>query len=114
MDKITVQHYKDAVEIIIRGDLNMHNADKLLNEFKSLSSDGKTFRIIGINCEKMESIDSSGLGVLISLSKQAEAGKSEFYICDLNRKVSTLFDISHMSMYFQLIPGEEFRKIVQP
>jgi len=114
LDKITVQHYTDAVEIVIKGNLNIHNTEKLLNEFKDLTADGNNYRIVGINCEHLESIDSSGLGALISISKKAGSMKAEFYLCDLNKKVSSLFDISSLDRYFQVIPGEEFRKIVQP
>jgi len=114
LDKITIQHYTDSVEIIIKGNLNIHNTDKLLNEFKVLMTDGTKYRIFGINCESLDSIDSSGLGALISMAKHAEEINAEFYVCDINKRVSTLFDISHLNKYFQIIPSTEFRKIVQP
>ena len=114
MDKITVHHYSDAVEIIIKGNLNIHNTDRLLNEFSMLTSDGTACKLFGINCENLESIDSSGLGALISMAKQAETMKAEFFVCDISKKISTLFDISHLNRYFQVIPLDEFRKIVQP
>lgn len=114
LDKITIQHYTDSVEIIIKGDLNIHNTDKLLNEFKALMTDGTEYKIFGINCANLDSIDSSGLGALISMAKRAEEINAEFYVCDINKKVLTLFDISHLNKYFQIIPLTEFRKIVQP
>jgi len=114
LDKITIQHYEDSVEITIKGNLNIHNTDKLLNEFKALTTDGTAYRIFGINCEGLDSIDSSGLGALISMAKHAEGMNAEFYVCDINKRVSTLFDISHLNKYFQIIPAAEFRRIVQP
>ncbi len=114
MDKITIQHYTDSVEIIIKGNLNIHNTDKLLNEFRIITTDGTPYRLFGINCENLDSIDSSGLGALISMAKQAEGMNAEFYVCDINKRVSTLFDISHLNKYFQIIPSAEFKRIVQP
>lgn len=114
MDKIIIQHYEDSVEIIIKGNLNIHTTDKLLNEFRVLAADGTPYRIFGVNCENLDSIDSSGLGALISMAKQAEGMNAEFYVFDINKRVSTLFDISHLNRYFQIIPAEEFRRIVQP
>ena len=114
MDKITIQHYDDSVEITIKGNLNINTTDKLLSEFKVLATDGTPYRIFGINCENLDSIDSSGLGALISMAKQAEVMNAEFYVCDINKRVSTLFDISHLNRYFQIISTAEFRRIVQP
>lgn len=113
MDKVTVQHYTDSVEIIINGNLNIHNTDKLLNAFKALLAEGMRFRVIGVNCSGLESIDSSGLGALISMSRQADSIKTEFYICDISKKISSLFDISNLNKYFQIITGDEFREIVR-
>ena len=114
MDKITIQYYTDAVEIVIKGNLNIHTTDNLIKEFRALSTDGHNYRTVGVNCTNLDSIDSSGLGALISMSKLAEGFNAEFYLLDRNRKVSTLFDISSLNRYFQVISVEEFRRIVQP
>jgi anti-anti-sigma factor len=72
-----------------------------------------SIKIVGINCTSMESIDSSGFGMLISLSRQSEKNGISFYICELNRHVSALFDISHLDHFFHIIPIKDFRQIVQ-
>ena len=114
MDKITVQHYSNAVEIIIKGNLNIRNTDRLIDEFRAIGTDGHEYKFVGINCEAMDSIDSSGLGALISISKKSEGMKADFFLCGLNRGVSSLFDISSLNKYFQVSTVDEFRKIVQP
>ncbi len=113
MDKITIHNYKDGAEIEISGNLNIHNIDSLLNDFKLMLENYPSLKIIGINCESLASIDSSGFGMLISLSRQAEKSGINFYICELNRHVSALFDISHLDKFFQVVSIQDFRKIVQ-
>ena len=71
----------------------------------------KTPDMIGINCENLDSIDSSGLGALISISRHSAKEKIELYICELNSKVSSLFDMSNLDSYFAIMSINEFRKI---
>ena len=111
MNKIIVKENNNIIEIIIKGNLNIHNIDPMLNDYKHLLT--KKPEIIGINCENLENVDSSGLGALISMAKLAEKDNIDFYICELNKKVSTLFDISNLDKYFQVISLNEFKNICE-
>jgi anti-anti-sigma factor len=113
LDKITINKYNNGTEIEVKGNLNIHNIDTLLNEFKDMIAENPDLKNLGVNCEFLESIDSSGFGMLISLSRQSEKNGINFYICELNRHVSALFDISHLDKFFQIVSIKEFRKIVQ-
>lgn len=113
MDKIIISNFKDGAEIEVIGNLNIHNIDTLLNDFKAMLEKHPETKIVGINCESLDSIDSSGFGMLISLSRQAEKSGMTFYICELNKHVSALFDISHLDKFFHIVPIQDFRKIVQ-
>lgn len=113
MDKITIHSYKNGKEIVISGNLNIHNIDTLQNDFSELIEKNPDIRLVGVNCEALESIDSSGFGMLISLSRQCEKNKITFYVCELNTHVSALFDISHLDKFFRIISIEEFRKAAQ-
>lgn len=113
MDKILIHNYKDGAEIEVIGNLNIHNIDNLLNDFKDMLENSPDTKIVGINCESLDSIDSSGFGMLISLSRQAEKNGITFYICELNRHVSALFDISHLDKFFHIVSINDFRQIVQ-
>ena len=113
MDKIIIHKYKKGLEIEVQGSLNIHNIDSLLNKFKDLIAENTDLKILGVNCQSLESIDSSGFGMLISMSKQSEKSGLTFYICELNRHVSALFDISHLDKFFKIIPVDDFRRIVQ-
>jgi len=113
LDKIIINNYKDGVEIEVIGNLNIHNIDALLNDFKAIMEKHPETRIVGINCESLDSIDSSGFGMLISLSRQAEKSGMTFYICELNKHVSALFDISHLDKFFHIVSIQDFRQIVQ-
>lgn len=113
MNKITIVKYKDAAEIQIAGTLNINNIDNVLNDYNSMHDSFPELKILGVNCELMEGIDSSGFGMLISLSRQSEKNGVAFYVCELNKNVSALFDISHLDKFFNIIPLEDFRKIVR-
>lgn len=113
MDKITINKYKNGIEIEVKGNLNIHNIDTLMNEFKDMIAENPDLKILGVNCELLESIDSSGFGMLISLARQSEKNGITFYICELNRHVSALFDISHLDKFFKIVSINNFMKIVQ-
>lgn len=114
MEKITIRKENGLTEIIINGNLNIHSIDLLEIQFRDIISESATTKAIAVNCEKLDSIDSSGLGMLISLSKQAEKKDIPFYLCGLSRRVSTLFDISNLDRYFNITSLENFRKIAHP
>jgi anti-anti-sigma factor len=113
LDKIIIHKYKDGAEVEVIGNLNIHNIDTLLNDFKDMLEKNPETKIVGINCESLESIDSSGFGMLISISRQAEKSGMTFYICELNKHVSALFDISHLDKFFHIVSINDFRQIVQ-
>ena len=101
MNKITIKENNNALEITIKGDLNIHNIDPLLNDYKQLIT--RKPSVIGINCENLSSVDSSGLGALISMAKLAEKEGVEFFICVVNKKVSTPIVITKINKKFDII-----------
>ncbi len=109
MNRIIIKENDSIIEVIIKGDLNIHNIDPMLNDYRHLMT--RNPEIIGVNCTDLSSVDSSGLGALISMAKLAEKDNIDFYICELNKKVSTLFDISNLNKYFKIISMAEFRRI---
>ncbi len=108
MEKITLNKGKNFTEIIINGNLNIHSIDQFNVSFRDIISSGTETKTIVINCGKINSIDSSGLGMLISFSKQAEKNGIAFYLYELNKRASTLFDISNLDKYFRIISKDEF------
>ncbi|HOK01734.1 MAG TPA: STAS domain-containing protein [Spirochaetota bacterium] len=111
MEKITIQKAKNLIEIHINGNLNIHSIDLLENKFRDVLAESGLTNTIIVNCEKLDSIDSSGLGMLISLSKQTEKKEIDFYLYGLSRKISALFDISNLDKYFKIISEEEYRSL---
>lgn len=113
MEKITILKENGLTEIIINGNLNIHNIDILEVRFRDIITESGTTKTIAVNCQNLDSIDSSGLGMLISLSKKAEKNDITFYLCGLNQRVSTLFDISNLDRYFKILTMDEFRQIAR-
>jgi anti-sigma B factor antagonist len=50
-------------------------------------------------------IDSSGLGVLISISKQLEAEGGKLALTNLNEDLRTLFELTKLDTLFRIIDG---------
>lgn len=72
-------------------------------EFKSLMA---AFLVPGVklivNLEKVEFVDSTGLGVLVSCLRQAHTQDGEIKLCCLTRPVRALFELVRMHRVFEI------------
>jgi anti-sigma B factor antagonist len=77
------------------GELDMSNAidfkNEIINEFVS-----KGELNIALNFENMEYIDSSGLGVIVSLHKRCKLNGGRLAICSLNDTLMRLFKLTSL------------------
>lgn len=62
---------------------------------------------VTINLSGVKFIDSSGVGSLIALAKQAKLSGSEFYITNLEDGVKELFTLLRLDTVFNLINSKE-------
>jgi anti-sigma B factor antagonist len=90
---------QDTTVIAIEGALAVNNR----LEFRQLVSEevargGRQFRI---DCRATSYIDSSGLGVLVSLSKAVRARHGEIRIANLNPDLRTLFELTKLDTLFR-------------
>ena len=68
-------------------------------------------KIIGIDCRNIDSLDSSGLGVFIKLTKDAGKIGARLVFLDITDHMSTLLDVSKLNTMFEIMTGEEFRQL---
>jgi len=112
LHKIDFIEKDGAMEISFQGNLTIQNNNALLATF--IECIEKNPKKIAINCQFMDSIDSSGLGAFISMSKMAKSSGVSLYICELNPRINSLFDMSNLDSIFDIITINEFRELSLP
>ena len=94
----------DTVHVTVAGTLNVNNRQ----EFKLLLLDeiARGRQQFRIDFRKTNYIDSSGLGVLVSLAKAARSRGGELRIANLNADLRTLFELTKLDTMFRIETDE--------
>ena len=104
--KITTE---EGVKVIsIEGRLDTNTSKEANNELTKLVDEGKTKLIIDLS--NLDYISSSGLRILLALSKEIKALKGEMRICGLNETVKEVFEISGFTMILKVLKTIEEAK----
>lgn len=96
----------DWVIVEMVGELDMGNS----NEFKNFIIDefiSKGELNIALNFAKMEYIDSSGLGVIVSIHKRCKLNGGRLAICNMNETLTRLFKLTSLDKALNIYPDLE-------
>ncbi|NLY46384.1 MAG: STAS domain-containing protein [Tissierella sp.] len=99
---IEVKFDKDNNQLVVipDGDLDIYTSnkfkEKVMNNFDRNQGD------IFIKGSKLQYIDSTGLGALISILKKVKETKNEIFISDLKPNIRKLFDITELDKLFTI------------
>lgn len=85
--------------------LTASTAQSLLREINECLQ-AKTKTIL-IDCQDLAFIDSSGLGILVSLHAKLKLAGGKLYLCSLNEQARCLFDITDMDRIFEIFPDRD-------
>ncbi|MDP3385861.1 MAG: STAS domain-containing protein [Eubacteriales bacterium] len=88
------------VKIVPVGDLDIVNSKAFKEEVLKLMEENQEILIDG---EKLDYMDSTGLGVLISLYKKAKSSNSKIYLTNLKPNIYKLFDITGLNNVFEIL-----------
>ena len=100
----------DWVVVDMSGELDMSNAIEFKTEIiNELVSKGEIN--IALNFENMEYIDSSGLGVIVSLHKRCKLNGGRLAICSLNDTLLRLFKLTSLDKALNLY--SDFDALIQ-
>jgi anti-sigma B factor antagonist len=87
------------------GVLTGATSDELIQQFnRCLES---TVKIVLIDLQNVDFIDSSGLGTLVSLHTKLRLAGGRLYLCAAKDQARTLFDVSDMDRIFEIFPNRE-------
>lgn len=77
-------------------------------EFKETMFDRlKDFKQVLLNLEKMEHVDSSGLGALVSILQWMNSSSRSLKLCALQPRPKIVFDITKVNRIFEIYDTEE-------
>jgi anti-sigma B factor antagonist len=82
---------------------NLTNADEFKKEAMTLI--GKGYKMIIMNLESVEYIDSSFLGALVSILKHLITVKSDLILVGLRKDVADLFTLIRLDKVFKIYPS---------
>ena|ERR1041385_900181 len=88
----------------ISGRINLNNLGPLESEFESMTK-GVPVKLI-LDLQKVEAIDSQGIGVLIKARNDIVAQGGRVVLTGLNNRISTVLKISGLLDYFVVAPTE--------
>ena len=95
----------DDVVVGVEGQLTVRNRRELEQHvLDELDRGARRFRI---DFELAPYIDSSGLGALVSLSKQVRERQGELRLSNLNTELRQLFELTRLDALFQLDDGSD-------
>src|ERR1051326_847488 len=104
--RFTLKKDKSGVVVVgVDGQLIVGNRQELKQKVLDALEEGS--RKFVIDFSKTGYIDSSGLGVLVSLSKKIREQGGELRLADLNDDLKTLFELTKLDTLFQISDTRE-------
>lgn len=90
-------------DISIEGEIDIYNSNNFKKELSELIQSNPAD--VYVNCEKLEYIDSTGLGALVSILKKVKQYDGDIHLFNLKSNVAKLFKITDLNKVF-IIEGE--------
>lgn len=104
--EITVGEKKDDVTTIsLEGSLDASTSSELKDVVTDLM--GKDNHFFVVDLEKVDFIDSSGLGCLVGLFKKSRIGKGDVKLSNMSESILKIFQITHLDRVFTIVDGNE-------
>lgn len=100
MLEISSKKFSNYWEVYIYGELDVSNCDKLKEFLNKLFIESQID--IKIDLEKLDYIDSTGLGVLISILKKLKTSNKELYLVNPKQNVEKIFNITGLDKIFNM------------
>ena len=99
--------HNNVVVISIKGTLNIDNTFEVEKVFKEQITIKP--KVVGFDCKDMANLDSSGLGLFVKFLKESKNSNFELIFFNITGNILSLFDISKLNNFFNIMTGEEFQ-----
>ena len=97
---INVKHSEQEVSIYLIGSFDATVGKDIRDTFNGLLIDG--FKNFAVYMEKVDFIDSSGLGILVGFYKKVKSSQGDLTLFDLSDNVLKLFQLTQLDQVFDL------------
>lgn len=95
---------KDKFNVIeLTGRVIMSNSDDVKKQIKNMVKDKREKKLI-IDLEKVDFLDSTGIGVLISIYKYMRENEGQLILCSPSKTVKRIIDITKLDMIMDVFP----------
>lgn len=109
--EINLKKNADAHIVSISGSLDIYTSLDFKNFLETnLPSTGSDSLHVVVNLEKLNYIDSSGIGMLIKQLNYVQELKGKFSIANMKPAIEKVFKVAGLTSYFQTISEDEFRE----
>lgn len=102
---IAMKEVSNVAVLSLTGRLDLTSGAALKQEVKKLFE--RDITSIHLNLAKVDFINSSGLGVLVSIMKEVRVAKGRLTLSDLASYVQEIFDITQLSHIFEIFETEQ-------
>lgn len=103
--EITVREHGNVSVLHLKGRLDLASGAGLKDQIKHLVDSNRN--LIHMNLSEVDFINSSGLGVLVSIMKETRLHKGRLTLSNLASYVQEIFEITQLSHIFELFTTEE-------
>ncbi len=97
---------KSGVKIVdIEGEIDVYTSMELKKELIGFIEGGN--KKIIINLDKVNYMDSSGLGILVAVLKRLKQEDGYMKLCNMNVGIKKIFEITKLTKFFEIYEDEE-------
>ena len=102
--EIKTRDENDIKVIYLEGEMDTNTSPEVLSELDNLRNNGVKKMLL--NLEKLDFISSAGLRVLLATAQQLKASGGDFRVCQLNKEIKEVFDISGFSTLLMVFDND--------
>lgn len=96
--EISLRKHQDIYILDAVGDLDMYNSKTLKDLFAKIIAKNITKMVL--NLEKVDYIDSSGVGTLIQIHAQSKQKRIQLYLCNIQGTVKKVLTLTKLDNFF--------------
>jgi len=109
--EISLKQFGQNYVISVSGSLDIYTSLDFKNFLESnIPASGISDLHVVVNLEKLNYIDSSGIGMLIKQLNYVQELKGEYSIANMKPAIEKVFKVAGLTSYFQTISEAEFRE----
>lgn len=97
---IRTEKTPDTVTIFLEGELDLSKVPELRRTIDPIAADPQ--RSLVLNLQELTYIDSTGIGVIVSVLKARDALKAPFAVEAVPRKIQRLFDLTGITPFLRI------------